>query len=175
MGGCSVTRGCKTPDVTCEGDGTCKVCQGEECDLPDQSVCDSGGECEEKIVCNICNLTVSDIEESKDLSDKAIKECSESNTCSKDAKGCTAFVEKDSCELIVGCQNDAKIDSIFNKTISGSFSDLFAFLDKFPKEAESIINRCKKSAGSVTGASGIKLSFYFYCIVPLLYVINWIQ
>ena len=146
--GCLVTRGCKSPDVTCKTDDTCTVCEGEECDLPDQSLCQPGGGCEEKIVCNSCNLNVTAIT----LSDDAKTKCSQSDTCSKDAKVCAVFVKENECGVTVGCHEDEKNDANFLETFSGSFSDLITILDRLSKRND-IIDNCIETIKAQKGSA----------------------
>ena len=145
--GCSVTKGCKTSDVTCETDDTCTVCEGEECDLSDQSLCEPGGGCEEKIVCNSCNLPLSNTS----LTDEAEKKCLKIDTCSKDAKGCIVFVKKKDCNVFVGCDEDDKKETDFIKTFTGLLSDLKPILEKLTDEEKDIIENCGGSADPIIG------------------------
>jgi hypothetical protein len=145
---CSITRGCKSPDFKCEdGSTTCSVCKEDEiCHLDTNSLCKSGGDCDESLTCNSCviDLTIADVCKSDfDWSQFADSNCEKEVTCSNGAENCA--IVADVGKVFVGCsENRPKNDKEQSKF--NSYQELMELLKGL--YAKGFYNSCSDSSNT---------------------------
>ena len=138
---CEITRGCKTPDLTCEkGSKTCSVCGDKECNLDSETLCKEAGNC--AVVCNVCVIDLAEFDscstDDNEWKDFAEQNCDKRETCKSDVQECAIITDK--CTATVGC-NEKQAKGSGPLTFV-SFLDLINVLTTTYKERYSIIEDC---------------------------------
>ena len=152
---CTITRGCKPLDLTCEDESTtCSICGDEECSLnTEESSCSSGGECGEPVVCNSCAIDLTTIDYCDSDADlmKEIKDnCDKEVTCKTGVQNCAVIM--DGCKATIGCnEKQSEEDEKQLVFVHVSYQELVDNMTKSCKEG--IFNDCSDPVNTTSALS----------------------